>query len=76
MTTKELTEKLQEPKKEKSPELKAEKPLVCVICGKPAARLIDGDPSCEEHAELVYEDQLENYTQDHLAGDEWLEKKS
>lgn len=68
MKTKESKEKLQEPT--------ADKPLACLICGKPATRLVDGDPSCEEHAELVYEDQLENYTQDHLAGDEWLEKKS
>ena len=49
---------------------------VCVICGKPAARMVDGDPSCEEHAELVYEDQLEDYTLRHLANDEWLEKKT
>lgn len=67
MKTKELKDKPQEPV--------AEKAKVCVICGKPASRMVDGDPSCDEHAELVYEDQLENYTQDHLAGDEWLEKK-
>ena len=47
---------------------------VCIICGKPATRDVDGDPSCEEHAELVYEDQVERYTQKHLANDEWLEK--
>lgn len=39
---------------------------VCIVCGKPATRQVDGDPSCEEHAELVYEDQLEKYTQQHL----------
>jgi hypothetical protein len=40
---------------------------VCIICGKPATRVVDGDPSCDEHAELVYEDQLEKYTQQHLS---------
>ena len=39
----------------------------CIICGKHATRVVDGDPSCEEHAELVYEDQLEKYTQQHLS---------
>jgi len=39
----------------------------CIICGKPATRVVDGEPSCEEHAELVYEDQLEKYTQQHLS---------
>jgi len=50
--------------------------LRCVICGKPASRLVDSVPSCEEHAELVYEDQVEAYTQNHLKDDEWLEKTS
>ncbi len=48
----------------------------CVICGKPATQSVDGDPSCDEHIELVYEDQVEQYTQKHLTKDEWLEKKS
>jgi len=48
--------------------------LLCVICSKPATRLVDGVPSCEEHAELVYEDEVEAYTQGHLKDDEWLEK--
>lgn len=39
---------------------------VCIVCGSPATRVVDGDPSCEAHAELVYEDQLEKYTQQHL----------
>jgi hypothetical protein len=38
----------------------------CVICGNPATRLVDGEPSCDEHVELVYEDQLERYTQKHI----------
>jgi hypothetical protein len=47
---------------------------VCIICGKPATRVLDGDPSCDEHLELVYEDQVEKYTASHLKEDEWLEK--
>lgn len=39
-----------------------EKALVCSICGKPTVRLVDGEPSCDEHAALVYENQLEDYT--------------
>jgi hypothetical protein len=45
----------------------------CKICGKPANRLVDGEPSCQEHAELVYEDQVEDYTKKHQKKDEWLE---
>jgi len=44
----------------------AEKALVCTICGKPTARLVDGEPSCEDHAALVYENQLEDDTKGHL----------
>ena len=65
---------------DKPPEKAADKvvssPLVCMICGHIATRLVDGDPSCEEHTELVYEDQVEAYTQHHLTDDEWLEKKT
>ena len=35
---------------------------VCTPCGKPATRLVDGEPSCEVHIERVYEHQLEDYT--------------
>lgn len=52
---------------------KGEEPPKCKICGKPATRLVDGEASCEEHAELVYEDQVEDYTRQHQAKDEWLE---
>jgi hypothetical protein len=52
---------------------KSKQALKCKICGKAATRLVDGEPSCEEHAELVYEDQLETYTQKHQKKDEWLE---
>ena len=48
--------------------------LKCRICGKPATRLVDGEPSCQKHAELVYEDQVEDYTRNHQKKDEWLEK--
>lgn len=33
---------------------------VCVICGKPATENLDGEPSCLEHVELVYENQVED----------------
>jgi hypothetical protein len=49
---------------------------VCVVCGKPATRTLDGECTCDEHAELVYEDQVESYTQQHMVHDDWLEKKS
>ncbi|HKS75530.1 MAG TPA: hypothetical protein VJQ82_20135 [Terriglobales bacterium] len=49
--------------------------MKCKICGKPASRLVDGEPSCEEHSELVYEDQMEEYIKQHQAKDEWLETK-
>ncbi len=59
-----------ENEKEKS---KTEQTPICKICGRPATRLVDGEPSCEEHAELVYEDQVEDYTKEHQKKDEWLE---
>lgn len=31
---------------------------LCSLCGKPATRLVDGEPSCEEHIEQVYEHQV------------------
>jgi len=62
-------------KKLRKAEAKKAKPgLVCIICGKPATQVLDGDPSCDEHLELVYEDQVEKYTASHLKEDEWLEK--
>lgn len=39
--------------------------LVCKICGKPATDMVDGEPSCADHLELVYENQLEDYTRAH-----------
>jgi hypothetical protein len=52
---------------------KPEDALKCKICGKAATRLVDGEPSCDAHAELVYEDQVEDYTKQHQKKDEWLE---
>lgn len=45
----------------------AKKSLVCTICGKPTVRLVDGEPSCDDHAALVYENQIEDYTRQHLS---------
>ena len=42
------------------------KQLACAVCGKPTTRLVDGEPSCDTHANLVYENQLEDYTIRHL----------
>lgn len=47
--------------------------LHCVICGQPADTMVDDEPSCKEHIELVYENQVEDYTADHLKKNEYLE---
>lgn len=39
---------------------------VCTLCGKPATQLVDGEPSCADHVEQVYEHQVEDYTSKHL----------
>jgi hypothetical protein len=44
---------------------------VCSICGKAAAQLVDGEPSCADHLEQVYEHQVEDYTRAHLTDNEW-----
>lgn len=36
--------------------------LHCVICNQPTVRLVDGEPSCDYHANQVYEQQWEDYT--------------
>lgn len=51
---------------------RAKKVTRCVICRKPATRTVDGEPSCQVHAELVYENQVEDYIKEHLANNEWL----
>lgn len=38
----------------------------CVICGRSATRLVDGEPGCDAHANLIYENQLEEYTRAHM----------
>jgi hypothetical protein len=45
----------------------------CVICGQPATRVVDGEPSCEIHAGLVYENQVEDYTKKNAETDRSLE---
>jgi len=40
---------------------KVQKSGKCTICGKPGTRLIDGEPSCDDHIELIYENQVEDY---------------
>jgi hypothetical protein len=45
----------------------------CVICGEPATRVVDGEPSCEAHAGLVYENQMEDYTKEHSEHDRSLD---
>ena len=46
---------------------------ICAVCGKPASQLVDGEPSCEDHLEQVYENQVEDYTREHLRNNEWRE---
>ncbi|HZQ70355.1 MAG TPA: hypothetical protein VFA68_17645 [Terriglobales bacterium] len=52
---------------------KEEKVLKCSICGKSTTRLVDGEPSCDEHAGLVYENQVEDYTKRQIDRKDWLE---
>jgi protein-arginine kinase activator protein McsA len=49
----------------------AVKTNVCTLCGKPASQLVDGEPSCAEHIEQVYEHQVEDYTSRHLSENDW-----
>ena len=46
---------------------------VCTLCGKPASQLVDGEPSCEDHIEQIYEHQVEDYTRKHLTNTPWRE---
>jgi|SRR5580700_14264 hypothetical protein len=43
-----------------------ERASVCTMCGKPAIQLVDGEPSCADHVEQVYEHQVEDYASKHL----------
>jgi hypothetical protein len=47
------------------------KASVCPICGKPATQSVDGEPSCADHIEQVYEHQVEDYTRARLKNNEW-----
>jgi uncharacterized Zn finger protein (UPF0148 family) len=47
------------------------KASTCPICGKPATQLVDGEPSCADHIEQVYEHQVEDYTRARLKNNEW-----
>lgn len=47
-----------------------EKPRVCTRCGNPATQLVEGEPSCADHVEQVYEHQVEDYTSKHLTDNE------
>jgi hypothetical protein len=38
----------------------------CLICCGPATRLVDGDPSCETHANQVYQEQVDEYIRKHI----------
>lgn len=44
--------------------VKQPKVPVCTVCGKPATSTVDGEPSCDKHRALVYENQVEDYTND------------
>ena len=59
-----MTSKVNPAKPKEQPEIKPVegKQLACAVCGKPTTRLVDGEPSCDTHANLVYENQLEDYT--------------
>ncbi|HST09834.1 MAG TPA: hypothetical protein VLL05_05630 [Terriglobales bacterium] len=40
------------------------------LCGKPATQFVDGEPSCPNHIEQIYEHQVEDYTSKHLVNNE------
>lgn len=46
---------------------------LCTVCLKPATRNVDGEASCDRHAALIYENQLEDYTSKHMADGDWQE---
>jgi hypothetical protein len=51
--------------------VKQSKVSTCPICGKPATQLVDGEPSCSDHIEQVYEHQVEDCTRARLKNNEW-----
>jgi hypothetical protein len=50
----------------KSEPTKPGESAACSICGKPATELVDGEPSCKDHIEQVYEHQMEDFTRARL----------
>jgi hypothetical protein len=46
--------------------------VVCTVCGEPATNKVDGEPSCDKHVALVYENQVEDYTNDQQANNAWV----
>jgi hypothetical protein len=52
--------------------VKQPKVPVCTVCGKPATSTVDGEPSCDKHRALVYENQVEDYTNDEQANNAWV----
>ena len=51
---------------------KEPKVAVCTVCGEPATTNVDGEPSCDKHRALVYENQVEDYTNDQQANNAWV----
>lgn len=51
---------------------KKQKLAVCTVCGDPATTTVDGEPSCNKHVALVYENQVEDYTRDEQANNAWV----
>jgi hypothetical protein len=52
--------------------VKKQKVPVCTACGEPATTTVDGEPSCDKHVALVYENQVEDYTNDEQANNAWV----
>ena len=48
-------------------EKQSAKSNLCTLCGKPATQFVDGEPSCSDHIEQVYEHQVEDYTAMYLS---------
>jgi len=46
---------------------------VCSLCGRAATQRVDGEPSCDDHIEQIYEHQVEDYTRKHLTNTPWRE---
>jgi hypothetical protein len=49
-----------------------EKAPKCTFCNKTSTQIVDGAPSCDDHIELLYENQVEDYTLKHQKDNDWL----